>query len=155
MGYTLVARKKVLFRLFVPESDINLVDPLLVRVTYDFGFFSTKKIFLIPKDSFFIETTPPNGASLGVILDGRMFPAPFLTYKIEFIGFLYYSHFPSIIFQFTTPKLRFFASGNLRILVKTVESITRTAPWGNKILYNISWFLDLVGSMTRLGACCQ
>jgi hypothetical protein len=51
-----------------------------------------------------------------------------------------------------TPIMKFSTSGNLRILVKPVESITRTAPWGNKILSNLSWLFDLGQSMERLSA---
>jgi hypothetical protein len=48
--------------------------------------------------------------------------------------------------------MKFSISGNLRILVKPVESITRTAPWGNKILSNASWLFDIFESLTRFAA---
>jgi hypothetical protein len=151
-GCTLVTRKKVLFRLFVSESLINIVDRMLIRVTYNIFGSSFKKDFLFPKNSFFIESSVPNGPSIGIILDGKTFPIPLLTYKIDFYGYSTITHFPNILFHFTTPELKFLPSGNLRILAKPLESLARTAPWGNKILSNITWLLDLFESLTRLGA---
>jgi len=151
-GYTLVTRKKVLFRLFVDESLINIVDRMLVRVTFKIFGFSSKKDFLFSKNSFFIETSMPNGPSIGILLDGKIFPSSLLTYKLDFYGYYTYSHFPNLFFHFTTPELKFLPSGRLRILAKPLETLSRAAPWGNKILSNITWLLDLGESLTRLGA---
>lgn len=51
-----------------------------------------------------------------------------------------------------TGIMRFSQPGTLRILAKPVESTSRTAPWGNKILYDISWFYDFFEALKRLEA---
>jgi hypothetical protein len=149
-GYTLVTKKKVLFRLYINPLDINQVTSVAVTLTSRIPGtnWMTKKHFLIPTGELFIENVPPNGPSIGILLEGKVFPGSALIYFLEFDVITS----SRVISTGKTPDMKFSTSGRLRVLAKSVQSITRTAPWGNKITANIFWLVDLVDSMIRLGA---
>ncbi len=150
-GYTLVTKKKILFRIYYPQSIINQTTQLGVEVIYRVPSqdYEYAKYFLIPAGSFFIENLRPNGPSIGVVLDGNVFPG---SYPLEIQVIFHALAGSTIIATDETPVMMFSTSGNIRILVKPLESITRTAPWGNKISSNISWGIDIFESLTRFAS---
>jgi hypothetical protein len=168
-GYTLVTKKKILFRLFVDPfyfGPTRIINSVAVTLTFRIPNtnWTFKKHFLVPSSQLLIENSPPNGPSIGIILDGKVFTGSALIYSVEFDVIttppvsqqIWSIHTDNtsigVIRTDKTPDMRFSPSGSLRILAKSIQSITRTAPWGNKIQANIFWLVDLVESMIRLGA---
>ena len=144
VGYTLVDYKKILFRLFV---DPGRVTSLLVKIAYIGKDIPATEI-LIPLSDLLVEYTFPNGPSIGIIFGGNVFPSASTRYKVEF----YVIAGREIIAKFKINELKFQKSGRLRVLTKAIQSITRTAPWGNIIKSDITWLFDLFNAMTRFGA---
>ena len=147
-GYTLIDRKKILFRLFLIPPFLSRVNSVFVRIKYP-GQGIPDRSIVIPFGDLLIENSFPNGPSVGVIFRGNVFPDASIIYSVQF----------TIIGEGGVPlgvfiirELKFLKSGRIRILAKAVESITRTAPWGHKIESNIFWLADLVDSMIRFGA---
>jgi hypothetical protein len=149
-GYTLVTRKKILFRIYLTLLDINQVTSVAATVSYRLpdSNFELKKHFLIPAGDLFIENSPPNGPSIGILFEGKVFESHVLIHAVEFRA-MFGSR---IISRDKTPDMQFSQSGTLRILAKAIQSITRTAPWGNKITSDIFWLVDLNESLIRFGA---
>jgi hypothetical protein len=147
VGYTLVDYKKILFRLFLDPITIGKTYSVLVRITY-IGKDIPPTEVLIPLGDLIIDYTFPNGPSLGIIFQGNVFPSSSIRYKVEFFVLGY----RETIATFVIPDLKFERSGNLRLLAKSIASITRTAPWGNKIEPNITWLFELFASLERLAA---
>ena len=143
-GYTLVANKKILFRLFL---DVAATGPIVVLATITFKpFFSPpiRKNLIIPVGSLLIENTSPNGPSVGILFTGDVFPNPGV-YEIEF--FVFGSSLSTPHFKIT--KLVFLMPGRLRLLI---HNQVGTAPWGTKIEPNFGWLIELVQSLERLSA---
>ncbi len=143
-GYTLVANKKILFRLFLDLSAISCVT-VVATITYKVFGFSIKKSFVIPSGSLLIEDTSPNGPSVGVLFTGDVFPFPWLHYEVDF--FVYGN--PLSVPHFRLPELEFLMPGRLRLLI---HNLMGTAPWGTKIEPNLSWLVDMFQSLERLEA---
>jgi hypothetical protein len=144
-GYTLVANKKILFRLFLDLSATSCVT-VAATITYKlFGLFSIKKTFVIPTGSLLIETTGPNGPSVGVLFTGDAFPSSWMRYQIEFHVF----GNPSTVPRFKITELAFSTPGRLRLLI---HNLVGTAPWGTKIEADFDWFIDMFQSLERLAA---
>lgn len=149
-GYTLVDKKKILFRLFVNPSDFCQVASVAVTITYRIPIinFTFKINLLIPRDRLLVENELPNGPSIGILFEGKIFPSAYVINTIEFR----LMSASGVVITIKTPDIKFSQSGRLRILIKTIQSITRTAPWGNKIQSDIFWLVDLFDAMKRFGA---
>ena len=146
-GYTLVDYKKILFRLFLDSVTIGSTTSVLAKITYIDWDQSPTEIIL-PVGDLLIEYAFPNGPSIGIIIRGNVFPSASTRYKVEFFVIAG----EQTIAHFEISELKFERSGRLRVLAKAIQSITRTAPWGNKIESNILWLLDLANAMERFGA---
>ena len=146
VGYTLVDRKKILFRIFIDPRLSNPVTAILVRIKYLATNIPPTEI-LIPRSNLLIENSTPNGPSLGIIFQGNLFPNAALRYYIEFNALA--ENPPRIMARLVIPELRFQKSGNLRALIK---SCFGHAPWGNTITPNIGWFIEIGESLNRLAA---
>jgi hypothetical protein len=146
-GYTLVDRKIILFRLFLHPTNLARVNAVFARIRYS-GVDIPDSEILIPYEDLIIENSVPNGPSVGIIFQGNIFPSALIRYFVEF--YLLYSSGPTG--RFAISNLKFQKSGTLRVLAKSIQSITGTAPWGNKIVSDHTWLTDLIASMERLGA---
>ena len=146
-GYTLVDKKKILFRLFFYAPFLGRITAVIAKIKY-IGVDIPDNTILIPLSDLLIENSIPNGPSVGIIFRGTIFPDASIRYSIQFT----ITGEDGLLGVFIIRELMFLKSGRLRILAKTVESITRTAPWGNKIESNIFWLADLAESMERFGA---
>jgi hypothetical protein len=149
LGYTLVDKKKILFRLYLDPGNLGHLTSVFARIKY-LGTNIPNTEMLIPLSSLLIENSHPNGPSVGIVFQGSAFPSASPRYVVEFYLFGNGDRLP--IGRFVITTLKFEKSGRLRILAKAIESITGTAPWGNKILSNITWLIDLAQSMERFGA---
>jgi hypothetical protein len=141
-GYTLVTKKKILFRLYLDLYHISQVTLVLVTVSYRLpdSNFNVKKYFTIPRDHLFVEKLSPNGPSIGIIFEGKVFDSSFLIHNVEFsvmVG-------DRVILRSITPDLKFLPSGRLRILI---HALVGTAPWGNKIEQNFAWLIEMFQSL--------
>ena len=130
-GYTLVDKKKILFRLFLHPTNLVRVNAVFARIKYG-GVDIPNSEILIPYKDLIIENSTPNGPSIGIIFQGNIFPSASIRYFVEF--YILYSDGPTG--RFAISDLKFQKSGRLRVLTKSIQSITGTAPWGNKILSN-------------------
>lgn len=142
-GYTLVANKKILFRLFL---DVAAVNPtaVLATITYRLLGFSIKKNIMIPSGSLLIENTAPNGPSIGILFTGDVFPFGG-TYEIAFSV----SNNLSSVLKFRITDLNFKTPGRLRLLI---HNLVGTAPWGTKIESNFNWLVEMFQSLERFSA---
>jgi hypothetical protein len=102
----------------------------------------------VPRADLLLEYSYPNGPSIGIIFEGKLFPKASILYKMEF-NILYNG---KTIATFYINELRFEKSGRLRILAKALQSDSRRSPWGTIIKPDITWFLDLFDAMQRIGA---
>ena len=145
-GYTLVANKKILFRLFLDLSATICVT-VLATITYKVFGISIRKNFVIPSGSLLIENTSPNGPSVGILFTGDVFPFPssWIRYEIDF----YVYGNPSSVPHFKITELVFLMPGRLRLLI---HNLVGTAPWGTKIEANVAWLIDMFQSLERLAA---
>jgi hypothetical protein len=141
-GYTLVANKKILFRLFLDVAATN-VTAVLVTITYRLLGFSIKKNILIPAGSLLIENTSPNGPSVGILFTGDAFPFPG-KYEVAFSVSGNSSFLPGFKIE-----LGFLEPGRLRLLI---HNLVGTAPWGTKIEPNFAWLIEMFQSLERLSA---
>jgi F5/8 type C domain len=146
VGYTLVDKKKILFRIFMDPRLSNPVTSVFVRIKY-IGTNIPPTEILIPRSHLLIENSTPNGPSLGIIFQGNLFPNAALRYYVEFNALA--ENPPRIMARLVIPDLKFQKSGRLRALVK---SLFGNAPWGNRIIPNIGWFLEIGQSLNRLAA---
>lgn len=144
-GYTLVANKKILFRLFMDLSATRCVT-VLATVTYTLFGFRIRKCFLIPTDSLIIENGGLLGDSVGILFTGEMFPFPSpVLCSVEFDVF----GNPSSVPHFAITEMTFLAPGRLRLMI---HNLSGTAPWGTKIVPDFSWLLDMFQALERLSA---
>ena len=145
-GYTLVANKKILFRLYMDLSATHCVT-VLATVTYRVLGFKLRKSFLIPTASLLIEDGGPLGSSVGILFTGDMFPlaSSLVTYSVEFDV---YGH-PSTVPHFAITELSFLPPGRLRLLI---HNLAGTAPWGTKIEPNFAWLIEMFQALERLSA---
>ncbi len=143
-GYTLVDKKKILFRLYLDPSIIGRVKSVLVRIIYRGDDIPPTEI-MIPSAELLVENSIPNGPSIGIIFQGNLFPSASIRYLLEF----YVIDDSGTLASLKTPELKFQNSGNVRVLVK---SLFGTAPWGNKIEPNIGWFFEIGESLNRLAS---
>lgn len=145
-GYTLVAGKKILFRLFLDLSAVSMPTVAAI-VTYKILGFSIKKTFLVPTASLLIEKSSPNGPSLGIIFTGDVFPVATsaLRYSIEF----HVHGIPNSAPHFKITELVFLSSGRLRLLIHNLRG---TAPWGTQIEPTFAWLIEMFYSLERLSA---
>jgi hypothetical protein len=145
-GYTLVANKKILFRLYLDLSATKCVT-VLATVTYTVFGFNLKKSFLIPTASLLIENSGLLGSSVGILFTGDVFPIPtsLISYSVEFDV---YGN-PSSVPHFGITELVFLTPGRLRLLI---HNLTGTAPWGTVITANFAWLIDMFQSLERLSS---
>jgi hypothetical protein len=146
VGYTLVDKKKILFRLFVHPSILARITAVFARIKYVPHIPNSEILFSIA--DLLIENSAPNGPSVGVVLEGRIFPSVSVRYFVEF----YIITGEAFSYRLVISDLKFERSGRLRVLQKPIQSITGTAPWGNQIKSDLGWYIDLIFSMDRLGA---
>ena len=81
-GYSLVANKKILFRLFVDLSGHESVS-IVAIVTYNAWGWKIRKVIAVPSDQVIVERAGPNGPSVGVIFGGSVFPFPSPPFRCE------------------------------------------------------------------------
>jgi hypothetical protein len=146
-GYTLVANKKILFRLFLDLSALSCAT-VLATVTYKIFGFTIQKSFVIPTASLLIENSAPNGPSVGIVFTGDIFPYPSSNWVHYGIEFHVYGN-PLSVPHFKITELVFLAPGRLRLLI---HNLMGTAPWGTKIEPNFAWLVDIFQSLERLSA---
>ena len=72
-GYTLVADKKILFRLLLDLSSL-CCPTMIATVTYKTFLFSVTKTFVISSSALLIEDALPFGPSIGILFTGAVFP---------------------------------------------------------------------------------
>jgi len=144
-GYTLVAHKKILFRLYMDLSATRCVT-VLATVTYKILGFTIKKSVVIPTESLLIESPGLLGDSVGVLFTGDMFPlpSPFVC-SVEFDVF----GNPSSVPHFSVKEMVFLKPGRLRLMI---HNLSGTAPWGTTIVPNFSWLIDMFQALERLSA---
>jgi hypothetical protein len=148
IGYTLVANKKILFRLYLDVSALSCA-AVLATITYRILGMSIQKSILIPTASLLIEPSSPNGPSVGILFTGDVFPYPagsWLHYDIDF----YVYGAPGWVPHFRIPDLVFLAPGRLRLLIHNLFG--RNPQGGNQITPNFSWLVDMFQSLERLSA---
>jgi len=146
VGYTLVDRKKILFRIFISPNLLNPVTSVSVRIKY-IGTNIPPTDILIPRSDLLIENSFPNGPSIGIVFEGDVFPNAAIRYYIEFNALA--ENPPRIMARLVIPELRFRESGRLRVLAK---NLIGTAPWGNKIEADLGWFIEILFSLFRFSA---
>ncbi|MCI0340152.1 MAG: hypothetical protein L0216_03210 [Planctomycetales bacterium] len=143
-GYTLVANKKILFRLYTDLSVTSCVT-VLATITYKVFGFSIKKSFVIPTGSLLIDTTGPLGSSVGVLFNGDVFPHHWLQYEVDFHVY----GDPASVPHFRLPEVEFLMPGRLRLLIHNLRG---KAPWGTQIEPSFSWLVDMFQSLERLSS---
>jgi hypothetical protein len=144
IGYTLVAHKKILFRLFLLDLSPNTFIAAVVveiKVKLSSGI-EVNEGFVIPSDSLIIEHNSPNGPSVGILLSGDVFPFV-ASYEITFDV---YGNLPSAP-HFEIKELVFSLPGRVRLLI---HNLVGTAGWGTKIEPNIGWLLEMLDALERL-----
>src|SRR5215813_2325204 len=72
VGYTLIAGKQCLFRLFLDPNAIAQSDYLVVTIGRQSS--QTKFSIIAPKANLIFEAESPNGPSIGIIIRGFAFP---------------------------------------------------------------------------------
>ena len=144
-GYTLVADKKILFRLYMDLSATKCVT-VLATVTFKLFTFKIKKTFVIPTASLLIESDGPLGDSVGILFTRDLFP--FASPVICSVEFDVFGN-PSSVPHFAIPELVFHAPGRLRLMI---HNLTGTAPWGTQIESDFSWLVDMFQALERLSA---
>jgi hypothetical protein len=142
-GYTFVANKKILFRLFLDLSAL-CCPTVIATVTYKILFITITKTFIIPSSALLIEDAAPFGPSIGVLFTGDAFPylGSNVRYQVDFRVYGGSSTIP----HFRTPEMQFQMPGRLRLLI---HNLVGTAPWGNTITPNFSWLVDMFQSLER------
>jgi len=145
-GYTLVAGKKILFRLFMDLSAPSM-PTVAATITYKFFTLTIKKTFVIPTASLLIEKSSPNGPSLGIVFAGNAFPFPtsLLRCSVEF----HVSGIPNAAPHFRISELAFLPPGRLRLLI---HNLYGTAPWGTRMEPDFSWLVEMFQGLERLSA---
>jgi hypothetical protein len=142
-GYTLVARKKILFRLFLDTAMVNPT-AVLATITVRLGPLSITRNILIPSGSLLVETTSPYGPNVGVVFTGDMFPFPG-TYKVSFAVQGSGTFSP----QFRLTELAFLPPGRVRLLI---HNLVGTAPWGTSIQPDFGWLIQMFQALERFSA---
>lgn len=145
-GYTLVAQKKILFRLFTPlaaQTNVTVIATVISREI--FGTRVERRTIVIPSKLLHIETSGCLGPSVGVLFAGDMFSraSPF-RYSVKFVVV---GHLPLQLQSFQIDELKFLKPGRLRLMI---HNLAGTAPWGTRIEPDFSWLLDMFKSLERL-----
>jgi hypothetical protein len=142
-GYTFVANKKILFRLFLDVSAL-CCPTVIATVTYKILFLSITKTFIIPSSALLIEDAAPFGPSIGVLFTGDAFPylGSNVRYQVDFRVYGGSSTIP----HFRTPEMQFQMPERLRLLI---HNLVGTAPWGNTITPNFGWLVDMFQALER------
>jgi hypothetical protein len=143
-GYSLVARKMILFRLYMNTAQTSGFT-VLATITYRIFGFTIRRSFMIPAGSLLIEQNGCLGSSVGVIFKGDAFPlsAPF-TCSVEFAV----QDNAGRTEHFEIPQLEFSPPGRLRLLI---HNLTGRAPWGTQIQSDLSWLVEIFRGLERLG----
>jgi hypothetical protein len=144
-GYTLVANKKILFRLYMNLAAASCLT-VIATVTYKLVLgISIRKSIVIPSESLLIETAGPLGSSVGILFTGSVFPFPTpVGYSVEFDVYS-----ASSVAHFELEELVFQRPGRLRLLI---HNLTGTAPWGTQITANFAWLVEMFQSLERLSS---
>jgi hypothetical protein len=143
-GYTLVAGKKILFRLYLDLS-AAVCPTVVATITYKYFGFQPKKTVVIPASSLIIETESPNGPSVGVLFSGDVFPRGSLGYDVDF----HVQGDPTPEAHFRMTNLVFQTPGRLRLLI---HNLVGRAPWGTQIRSDFGWLAEMYQSLERLSA---
>lgn len=144
-GYTLVANKKILFRIYTSLASTVCVS-VLATVTYRLFGFKLSRSFFIPTSSLLIERPGLLGDSIGILFSGDMFP--FSTPVVTTVDFKVYGS-SSTTAQFSTGDMIFKAPGRVRLMI---HHLAGRAPWGTQIKPDLSWLVEIFRSMERLNA---
>jgi hypothetical protein len=145
-GYSLVANKRILFRLFVDLTGSECVSVVAI-ITYNAWAVKIRKVIAVPSDQVIVERTGPNGPSVGVIFSGAVFPFPSPPFRCEVLfAVVGLSPLPRL---FMINDLQFRMPGRLRLLI---HNLVGTAPWGTNIQANFSWLIDMFHSLERFSA---
>lgn len=145
-GYSLVANKRILFRLFVDLTGSESASVLAI-VTYHAWGIKVRRVIAVPADDVIVERTGPNGPSVGVIFSGAVFPFPSPPFRCEvLLAVVGLSPLPRL---FMISDLRFRMPGRLRLLI---HNLVGTAPWGTNIQPDFSWLINMFHSLERFSA---
>lgn len=139
-GYTLVAQKKILFRLFL-DLPVTSVSGVLATIKYKVLGTSIKKDVMIPSGSLLFESGCPNGPSIGVLFTGDVFP-----YAGEYEVTFSVAGNPAFTPQFTVDGLVFLRPGRVRLLI---HNLVGMAPWGTQIEPNLGWLIEMFQALER------
>ena len=145
VGYTLVDKKKILFRIFLHPIFLSRVTAVAVKIKY-IGTGLPDTTILVPISDLLIENSIPNGPSAGIIFQGSVFPDASIR---DYVQFNVLGENLLNLATLVIPSLKFQRSGRLRPLVK---SLFGNSPWGNKIEPNIGWFIEIGESMNRIAS---
>lgn len=144
-GYTLVANKKILFRIYTSLASTACVS-VLATVTYRLFGFKLSKTFFLPTSSLIIERPGLLGDSIGILFSGDMFPFP--TPVVTTVDFKVYGN-GSTTAQFSTGDMVFKVPGRVQLMI---HHLAGRAPWGTQIKPDLSWLVEIFRSMERLNA---
>lgn len=145
-GYSLVANKRILFRLFVDLKGSESASVLAI-ITYSGWGFKIRKVLAVPSDQVIVERTCPNGPSVGVIFSGAVFPFPSPPFRCEVLfAVIGLSPLPRL---FMINRLDFRMPGRLRLLI---HNLVGTAPWHTHIQSDFSWLINMFHSLERFSA---
>jgi hypothetical protein len=145
-GYTLVANKKILFRLFVDLTGVESVSVVAI-ITHRAWGLKIRKVIAVPCDQVIVERTGPHGPSVGVIFSGAVFPVPSPPFRCE-VQFAVVGLGPlPRLFMISDLEMRM--PGRLRLLI---HNLVGTAPWGTNIQPDFSWLINMFHSLERFSA---
>ncbi len=137
-GYTLVAGKQCLFRLFLDAQTLAQVDTVTFRASSP-GLHQPDATFTSQADVI-VEANAPNGPSVGMIVPGSAFPkAGDYTITLSAQSSI------SAVLQHTSFDLSFFPTQDLRLLV---AFLIHEGVFGPTTI----WYTDIERSMLRLGS---
>ena len=142
-GYTLVAGKKILFRLYTQLAAFGSIS-VLAKISYRVAGLTITRNVLIPQSKLLIEQTGPFSSSIGIIFSEAAFPLSVMA-SVEFLV----RHGDLSTIRFETGELRFREPGRLRLLIHNLRG---TAPWGNEIVPQLSWLTQMHRALLRMSA---
>ena len=137
-GYTLVAGKQCLFRLFLDAQQLTQVDTVTFRASSP-GLNQPDATFT-SQSQLIVETGTPNGPSVGLIIPGFAFPKAG-NYSVTLSA----QNAVSAVLQHTSFDLTFQPTKDLRLLVTFLFHEGVFAP-------TTTWYTDIERSMLRLGS---
>jgi len=138
VGNTLVAGKKILYRLFGDPNILAQIDHMIWSIDQ-----SGQSVFnyLVPSDQLIADPNPPNGPSVGAILPGPLFPKSG-PYNLS-VYLRNAAH--EILLESLLGPISFYPTKDLRFSVVMMKHEGVFAP-------TQEWFDDADRSMLRLGA---